>query len=262
MISAQSSSVRGVRLPSRFDPEVSFAIERAAARAWPADEVEEVEGWLLRRTEGVNRRRSNSLLPPPSCVDAVRTVELALATAEELGVAPVIQVSPAEVHLGLDEALEDRGMTVGGRTLVLAGPLAPRPSPGDVRLGALDDEWVQAWAEVTGGDPAAARATADLVLSQLGDRARYARLGRGGRILAVAVGVLDVDWLGVFSLAVTPAARRRGVASDVMDALEGWALQAGARQLYLQVEADNEAALQLYARRGMTVAHSYHYRSE
>src|SRR3954451_225205 len=42
---------------SQFDPEVSHQLERLAARAWPAEEVEEVEGWLLRRTIDVDRRR-------------------------------------------------------------------------------------------------------------------------------------------------------------------------------------------------------------
>jgi hypothetical protein len=46
-----------------------------------------------------------------------------------------------------------------------------------------------------------------------------------------------------------------------MNALEAWARDAGAHDVYLQVEADNEAALTLYARRGMHIAHSYHYRS-
>jgi hypothetical protein len=93
------------RLPSESDPEVSHQLERLAARAWPADEVEEVEGWLLRRTVGVDRRRSNSLLPPADPSAATRTVDLALATAEELDFSTTIQVSPAEGHLRLDAEL-------------------------------------------------------------------------------------------------------------------------------------------------------------
>jgi N-acetylglutamate synthase len=248
-------------LESRFDPEVSFSIERAAVRGWPADEVEAVEGWLLRRTEGVGRRRSNSLLPPADSAHATRTVEVALAVAEDLGFAEVVQVSPAEAHLRLDEALEDRGMAFGGRTLVLAGALVVRLGrENEVRLSELSSEWVEAWAGLGGGD--GARATADLVLSQLGGRARFARVdGAEGEPVAVGIGVVDDGWLGVFSLTVAPAVRRRGLATQVMDALERWAAGIGARGAYLQVEADNDAALALYARRGLHVAHSYHYRS-
>jgi ribosomal protein S18 acetylase RimI-like enzyme len=262
-----ADSVGGmVRLPSRFDPEVSFAVERAAVEGWPAEEVEEVEGWTLRRTVGVGRRRSNSLLPPPDSGHAVRTLELALATAEQLDFASVVQVSPAEVHLRLDEALEDRGMTFGGRTLVLVGEIASRPSrrsyaagAGPVALGALDRDWADAWAAVAGPD--GVEETAELVLSQLDGRARFARVDVDGAPAATAIGVRHGGWFGVFSLAVAPEARRLGLATAVMDGLEQWAADEGATRTYLQVEADNEAALSLYARRGMAVAHSYHYRS-
>jgi ribosomal protein S18 acetylase RimI-like enzyme len=250
------------RLPVVFDPAVSQRLEQAAARAWPAAEVEEIEGWLLRRTEGVDRRRSNSLLPPVDPGHAARTVELALATAEELGFSPAVQVSPAEGHLRLDDALADRGMPATGPSLVLAGPLAAAGrASAHVELGPLDARWVEAWGAVSGIP--GTEETAELVLSQLDGRARYAlaRDAVSGDPLAVALGVLDGEWLGLFSLATAPAARRRGIGSAVVDALEGWAAAAGAAGTYLQVERDNEPALGFYARRGFHVAHSYHYRS-
>jgi GNAT superfamily N-acetyltransferase len=79
--------------------------------------------------------------------------------------------------------------------------------------------------------------------------------------LGVGFGVVEAGWLGLFSLAVTPAARRRSVASMIVDALEGWSAGVGAGRVYLQVEADNLGALTFYGRRGFFVAHSYHYRS-
>lgn len=271
-------------LRSHFDPEVSHHIERLAARAWPAEETEEVEGWLLRRTVGVDRRRSNSLLPPPDTAHAVRTLELALATAEELDFTQSIQVSPAESHLRLDEALEDRGMTFGGATLVLAGPLQGSPSPpaditihvsdGDadpgpvasapaiaVELGDLTSDWVSAWATTSGID--GTTETADLVLSQLGDRARFATAvdTSTSEPLGVCIGVAEAGWLGLFSLHVTPSARRRGIATRLVDTLSSWAASVGATSTYLQVEADNSVALSFYAARNFHIAHTYHYRS-
>ena len=234
-------------------------IERAAMRAWPAEEVEEVEGWVLRRTEGVGRRRSNSMLPPVEAGAAVRTMEMAFATAEELGFPSTVQVSPAEVHLSLDEALEDRGLELGGSTLVLAGALSARVPAVAVDLGRLDDAWVGAWAAVA--SDVGAQETAAKVLSQLGENARFAVVREAGEPVAVAVGVVDGVWLGVFSLTVAAHALRRGIATAVMDALERWAAARGASGVYLQVEADNAPALALYAGRGMAVAHSYHYRS-
>jgi ribosomal protein S18 acetylase RimI-like enzyme len=272
------------RLRSHFDPEVSRHIERLAARAWPADEVEEVEGWLLRRTVGVDRRRSNSLLPPADTAHAVRTLDLALATAEDLDFTQTIQVSPAESHLRLDEVLEDRGMTFSSPTLVLVGPLGGTASPpadisvrvtgGDptpgplasapamaVELGDLTAGWLSAWAAVSG--IAGVTETADLVLSQLGTRARFATAidPATSEALGVCIGVAESGWLGLFSLHVTPSARRRGIATHLVDTLSSWSTSAGATSTYLQVEADNEPALSFYASRGFHIAHSYHYRS-
>jgi GNAT superfamily N-acetyltransferase len=252
-----------VGLLSRFDPEVSHEIERLAARAWPADEVEVVEGWLLRRTVGVDRRRSNSMLPPGDPGEAARTVEVALATAEELGFAEVIQVSPAEGHLRLDEELEARGFGLSGASLVLAGGVDPVSAPASVKvqLDELTQGWVEAWAGVSGLDGTVE--TAELVLSQLGDRARFATAldPSTGELVGTGIGVVEDGWVGLFSLAVTSAARRRGVGSAIIDALLSWSADRGARRAYLQVEADNAGALRFYARRGFSIAHSYHYRS-
>jgi GNAT superfamily N-acetyltransferase len=272
------------RLRTHFDPEVSHQIERLAARAWPANEIEEVDGWLLRRTVGVDRRRSNSLLPPTDTAHAVRTLDLALVTAEELDFVQTIQVSPAESHLRLDEALEGRGMSFGGPSLVLAGPLGGTPSPPadisirvtdgtpdpgplasapavSVELTDLTTEWVTAWAAVSGIDGTAE--TADLVLSQLGDRARFAAAidTSTAEPLGACVGVAESGWLGLFSLYVTPSARRRGIATHLVDSLSSWATSTNATSTYLQVEADNSAALSFYATRGFHIAHTYHYRS-
>jgi GNAT superfamily N-acetyltransferase len=271
------------RLRSHFDPEVSHLLERLAARAWPADEVQEVEGWLLRRTVGVERRRSNSLLPPADAAAAVRTVDLAVATAQELDFPLTVQVAPAEGHLQLDGALEGRGLVLNGSSLMLAGPMRAssvvaaditiqigegRPDPGPiasspavaVQLGDLTDVWVKTWATVS--EIGGTRETADLVLSQLGDRARFAAAvdASSGQPLGVGFGVVDEGWLGLFSLAVIPNARRRGVASTIVDALDAWSAGEGAGRAYLQVEADNPSALAFYARRGFFIAHSYHYR--
>jgi GNAT superfamily N-acetyltransferase len=283
-------------LRARFDPETSHELERLAARGWPADEIHEVEGWLLRRTEGVDRRRCNSMLPPAGPAHAARTGDLALATAEELGMPPVIQVAPAEGHTLLDDALAARGMAPSGPSLVLAGPLSARAATrrpgvtgsralapmgaarpghaprrpgrdsraaagdGPLTMGPLDPAWVDAWAAVSGLD--GTRETAELVLARLGDRGRFAvRRDGDGAPLAVGIGVVEDGWLGMFSLATAPAARRHGVASEVVDALEGWAATRGAARIYLQVERDNAAALAFYERRGLSIAHTYHYRS-
>jgi hypothetical protein len=52
------------------------------------------------------------------------------------------------------------------------------------------------------------------------------------------------------------------LAAAVMAALADWGAAAGAVRGYLQVSADNPAALALYAKLGCWLHHEYHYRSE
>ncbi|MFF4601658.1 GNAT family N-acetyltransferase [Streptomyces sp. NPDC001339] len=84
--------------------------------------------------------------------------------------------------------------------------------------------------------------------------------GADGRTAAIGRLVVDGRWAGFAALEVAPAERRQGLATLVTAALAERALDEGASAAYLQVEADNTAALELYDRLGFTDHHSYHYR--
>jgi len=70
--------------------------------------------------------------------------------------------------------------------------------------------------------------------------------GAAGLILARAV----VDEAEILTLATAPSHRRRGVGRALVEASAGAAAAAGARAVFLEVAADNAAALALYAGAG------------
>lgn len=82
-----------------------------------------------------------------------------------------------------------------------------------------------------------------------------ARVGRTASGLAAYAD----DWVGFRSIEVDPAHRRQGLGLAVMAALVGWGAEQGATTAYLQVLADNEPALSLYARLGFRTHHRYRY---
>jgi GNAT superfamily N-acetyltransferase len=57
-----------------------------------------------------------------------------------------------------------------------------------------------------------------------------------------------------------PAARRRGVARQILATIGEWAAAHGAPRLYLQAEESNHAARRLYESMGFTPLTTYHYR--
>jgi ribosomal protein S18 acetylase RimI-like enzyme len=235
-------------------------LEELAARAWPAGESERVDGWLLRRTPSVRRRRLNSALPLGRDGAALEEVE---RFYRGHGMTPLVQVAPAEDLGELDAALHERGWRADGPTDILVAAVddvpAGRTSHVSVALRSeVHERWLDAWIAAEGR--ADARETYVHVLQRIPPPAAFAIAHVEGRPAGVGLAVCERAWSGVFCMAVDPATRRRGVARAVLGALVEWSRDRDARGLYLQVECDNAAAHALYASAGFTRSHGYHFR--
>jgi GNAT superfamily N-acetyltransferase len=72
---------------------------------------------------------------------------------------------------------------------------------------------------------------------------------------------LEGQLVGLYDIFTAPAARGRGLATAFCAGLLGRAEQAGARTAYLQVDAANAQARQVYFKLGFQDGYTYHYRS-
>ena len=232
-------------------------IDELAARGWPAAETVRRDGWLLRHTPSLSRRRSNSALPLGGDHGDPTLVEGFYARR---GARALVQVSPAEERTGLDAELAGRDWTREGATNVLvadAGAALAGTQPGEVALADRPDAgWIAAWAACEQRPDAEEHARA--VLARIEPATAYARAADD---LGVGLAVCERGWAGLFCVATAPTARRRGIAGHVVHALTGWAVGHGARRLYLQVESANAPAHAMYERAGFTRSHGYHYRA-
>ena len=228
-------------------------LERAAAASWPAAVTETRDRWLLRATPGASGRRLNSALPPlRAAASEIETVE---RWYEERGLAPLVQVTPAQDQAELDAALEQRGWVKEAETAVLAAPSAVVAGPAD-QVDVVDlPVWIDAWRAM--GAARALEPAAATVLERVEAPTLPLVARRDGEVAGVAFGVLQPTASIVFSVAVPETHRRRGVASELMRA---WATHAGDRTLFLQTFEDNEPAARLYRGLGFTRSHGYHYR--
>jgi ribosomal-protein-alanine N-acetyltransferase len=80
--------------------------------------------------------------------------------------------------------------------------------------------------------------------------ARFRVARSGGKLVGYVIAWFVMDEGEIANLAVAPAARRRGVASALLDYVIGDARSAGIAQLFLEVRESNIAARALYATRG------------
>ncbi|MFI0448535.1 GNAT family N-acetyltransferase [Actinomadura sp. 6N118] len=221
------------------------------AEAWPAPFSQDMGGWRLRHADGVTKR-ANSVLPlgDPGRVDVA--IERAERFYAELGLPAVFSVSDQARPEGLDGTLAERGYARVDPTLAMIKEIGE--GGGGV---AIDDtpsrEWLDLWWSVDGRYPEQLP-MAEKILT--GVPAGYAMLDG----VAVGRGVVQGEWLGIYSMAVAPEARRRGLARRVLRALLRWGGELGCTRAYLLVVEENAAARVLYASEGFEVAGGYHYR--
>jgi GNAT superfamily N-acetyltransferase len=223
-------------------------------------ESELIDGWLLRRTPSVRRRRLNSALPLGRDGAAVEAVE---RFSRAYGMTPLVQVTPAEDLGELDAALHERGWRADGPTDILVAAVDDLPAAGTAEISVslrpeVDRAWLEAWIAAEGR--ADARETYAHVLQRIPPPAGFAVAHLEGRPAGVGIAVCKRGWLGVFCMAVDPAVRRRGVARAILRALSAWSREQGAGGVYLQVERDNAPAQALNASMGFTRSHGYHFR--
>lgn len=226
-------------------------LERIAADACPPLEQVEVEGWRLRAAAGVTKR-ANSALP----LSEALPVEAVVDFYRSRGLPPRVQVSSPEV----DTELAARGWERDFQVTVLTGPVPTAPSSAVV-APEPDEAWTDCWWAVDGRGGPAERDVALRMLDRIAAPAAYCSVRVDGSVAAVGRAVAQEGYLGLFSMAVLPACRRRGLGRQVLNALGAWGRDAGARTAYLQVLDDNTAARALYASAGLRPAHGYHYRT-
>jgi GNAT superfamily N-acetyltransferase len=242
-------------------------LEDCAARAWPAGHVSHVDGWQLRCNDGVTRR-ANSVLPN-RCVGRLPLAEK-LSRVEKLyrqwGLPTRYQMSPAADPANLDDVLAARGYGSLAPTAVQAAPLAVvrRATAGNhlapvTVADRLDGRWLATYCRAdgfTGGEITGREG----ILRRIAQPTGFAFLELEGEPVAVGLGVLDQDWIGIFCMATCLEFRRRGAATAVLHTLAGWGERHAATRAYLQGMDDNAPALALYARAGFETLYHYHYR--
>ncbi|MGW1611095.1 GNAT family N-acetyltransferase [Streptomyces sp. NPDC002285] len=265
---AESSLVAGKVVPAaparRRGPAASYEeLAHVSSRAWRPVESERLGEWELRAASGFTRRANSVLplgdpgMPLPAALEVVRrwygdrglpayvqtatgaegTQELLCAELERLGW--VREVS-AEMWVGALAPVADRDEG--------AGVVVARKA---------DEAWLARYQR---------KGVSEVALKVLGSGPSvwFATVpgASGGAPAAIGRCVVDGRWAGFAAVEVDPALRRQGLATRVMAALARQALDEGASAAWLQVEAENEGAREMYAAMGFAAHHAYHhYRS-
>jgi GNAT superfamily N-acetyltransferase len=235
-------------------------LEALAFRGWPALESREKAGWRLRFAGGYTKRANSiNAIGRDAQIDP-ETVESLEAAYRERDQPPIWRLSPLAPP-AMDDILSARGYRIIERSLLQLCPLHadyaadpavrihPRPTPA----------WIEAFCTHSPVRPEH-REVMQRMLAAIAVPAGFAFVEAEGRPMAMAIGAVEGDHMGLFDVLVMPDARRRGLARRVTESLYAWAWGHGARFAYLQVVATNQAAMPLYAAQGFRTVYEYEYR--
>jgi len=236
--------------------------EAAGLRAWPAAAVHYDGTWVVRLTAGYPAKRLNSVTPlDPGDVDRIaERIGRASRRFEAYGRPLTFRLSPLAGSV-IPAHLDKEGWSRFDESLVMRLPLANAPVEDAMDQLPLRDisRFVSASLKVHGSDPSL-RAGLSEIIGAIPTEAGLFVLERGDEALATLICVHDGDLAGLFDVATDEAVRGRGLGRQLVLSALKWARLRGAREAWLQLDADNEPALRLYRSLGFSEVYRYHYR--
>jgi ribosomal protein S18 acetylase RimI-like enzyme len=237
-------------------------IEEAGLNAMQTQRQLFYDGWLLRLSPGKAKRARSVNAHFGSSLPLVRKIAYCERMYGAHALPVLYRITPFVQPADLDARLADAGYVAFDPTLVQEARLDEPPPyvAADVALTApAVAEFVACVATLRGST----ERERDAHLERLRDSALATFrvcAQRDGAVLGAAQAALDDEVVGVFDVHTAPAARGQGIATAMVARLLAAAWDHGARRAYLQVNADNAAALAVYRKLGFATVYAYHYR--
>jgi GNAT superfamily N-acetyltransferase len=238
---------------------LALRAEHAGLDASAPPQQADIDGWLIRLSPGKAKRSR--------CINALRVGTLPLDELlarcqhayDAAGLPLAVRVTPWSQPADLDARLAAKGWgSFDAADVMVLETLAPEPEPAALQALSAQD-YAATVGALRGSSSKAVAAHAERIANAPVTYQGFALNDAAGRLLACGQMVVDHDIVGLYDIA--SAVPRQGHGERLCRALLALAHAQGARQAYLQVGSDNDAAQRLYARLGFVFAYRYHYRS-
>lgn len=231
------------------------ACEERLVNCWPALDTLVMDGWVLRFANGYSGRANSAsaLRPGAALDDGLLALIVDLFTAREL--APAVRVTPLAAG-DVAPRLAAAGWQVVTRSIGMIGV----PRAGSDAAVTFEARPSAAWmAGVTAWQDARKKNVAHLeaIVGRIMLPAVFATLTLDGQPVAYGMSVLDRGMAELGLIVVGPGARGKGLGRRLVTALAAWAKGRGARRIFLQVEASNTVARNLYRSIGLSDLYPY-----
>ncbi|GAB6988828.1 GNAT family N-acetyltransferase [Paenibacillus pini] len=239
-------------------------LEEYTLNTWPAEHTKLLNGWLLRYASGYTKR-SNSVSSlywstDGNVLDAIRSVEKCYM---EYGQDVIFKITPFINPSGLDEVLNSEGYTSidhsSVRQVDLDEVVEPNGSTHALIKEECDEQWLDQLAMMNGLSQKQKDTTRRLLKGSPLKQA-FVTLFQNDIPVAVGLGVIDCDYIGLYDIVTNAQFRRRGYGEQLVLHILKWGKANAAKYSFLQVVQANLAAIRLYDKLGYKELYEYSYR--
>ncbi len=237
-------------------------MEAVSFRSFPSTSTYYDGTWAIRLTERYAAKRLNSINPldPSDVVGLAQRLESAERRFVNFRRPMIFRQSPLAPR-ELDTMLDRMGWSRFEESVVMVNDLVERDYPAFHRVQKVADTaaWVDMFLELSKEDNSDKPGLSAVIDSIEPNSGLFVR-SDGYRNVAALRCVQDNDLAGIFDMVTGEEYRNRGHARELIGGALKWAKSAGAKHAWLQVVADNAAALGLYQSLGFRELYRYSYR--
>jgi N-acetylglutamate synthase len=234
------------------DLELIRGLEERLVNVWPSVETLMMEGWVIRLANGYTSRANSAsavvsgATMSPALLDAIERIYAGAGLPSAVRVTPVCDPAVEYLLLSRGYRIKDRSRIM---LLDLAAYAGHTPDPRVTIERRPSGRWIEG---VCAHQAPEKRNAAHL--RQIVDRIRvpagFAALAVDGADVGFAMCAVDRGYAEIGSVILEAGHRGRGLGRATVDALLIFGAAEGAHHAFLQVDAANTVAINLYRRQG------------
>ncbi len=244
--------------------EIAFYQELSTI-TWPPKMILNLNGWKLRISEGVTKR-ANSVSPTLyTGNDLNADIARVERFFQEKGLPAIFQLPDYFEPSELRNILLSSGYKVIDETIVMIGDISVLKLPSiatDFDLHHFEgdiERWISAFRTLRESSKSLIEGFRDIIERATKSNVCYYLAEKENKAVAVGLTISEGNYMGIYNMFTHQDYRRQGVAQALISMIIEWGEINLIDHVFLQVEADNLGAIQLYKKIGFKEKYSYRY---
>lgn len=237
-------------------------LEELSMNGMPALTSNFYDGWILRFSNGYTKRGNSIHALYEGEKDVFAKIEYCESTYRGKNLPVIFKLTSDKEHMKLDNILEGSGYIREKDVSLQVLELTNNKKVSNIDLinisYVLTEEWLNNYTLYN--NLIEKKDIIKEVLNRIVGQAVYVTIKENEDVVAVALGVIEDGFLGIFDVIVKENERKRGFGKDLISVLLNEGIKFGARMAYLQVIIDNKEALGMYSKFGFEELYKYWYR--